>query len=424
VKNVSLKKLYGEQAAFFPLLYAFLLPFGKGLAIIMIIWFAAMVLSGSFLDTCRNIPRHRGYLLVLLFFILHVISALMSDHQEEAGFSVEVKLCFFAFPVLLSGPRMKDRQVVNVLIAFIAGCLLASVICIIRAFVLWFSRGEDYFYYNRFSFLLHPSYFSMYLVMATVAVIIWYPQWFRRTPRLRLWMFPLLAILPLTVFLCASKMGLITFAIFVPVTVVYILLKKRYYKLVGGFLLAALLALVVSYKFLPEPFERMERAFAVSSSTKTIDKTSSESTAVRILIWTEAMDLIRQHPVLGSGVADANEDLYVRYQQQGMTGAYEHRLNAHNQYLQTAIGLGYIGAVVLVLLIVGPLILGLIRKNVMLSLFSLLILLNFLVESMLQTQAGNLFYVFFLCLFLQYDFNKLDADVVDDDATTVPANNP
>jgi len=42
----------------------------------------------------------------------------------------------------------------------------------------------------------------------------------------------------------------------------------------------------------------------------------------------------------------------------------------------------------------------------LLSLFSVLMILNFLVESMLQAQAGFIFFVFFICLFLQYNFSK------------------
>jgi hypothetical protein len=40
------------------------------------------------------------------------------------------------------------------------------------------------------------------------------------------------------------------------------------------------------------------------------------------------------------------------------------------------------------------------QKSGIYVLFAILIILNFLVESMLQTQAGVIFYVFFISLFL------------------------
>ncbi len=40
-------------------------------------------------------------------------------------------------------------------------------------------------------------------------------------------------------------------------------------------------------------------------------------------------------------------------------------------------------------------------------LFSILISLNFMVESMLQTQAGFTFFTFFLCLILKYNLKEV-----------------
>ena len=46
------------------------------------------------------------------------------------------------------------------------------------------------------------------------------------------------------------------------------------------------------------------------------------------------------------------------------------------------------------------LIVGFVRKNIWALLFGILVIVNFLVESMLQTEAGNLFFVFFYCLII------------------------
>jgi O-antigen ligase len=134
-------------------------------------------------------------------------------------------------------------------------------------------------------------------------------------------------------------------------------------------------------------------------SIQHLDKTSSESNTIRLLVWEQSVQLIKDNFWFGLGVGDANDALYKAYANNGITGALEHRLNAHNQYLQTFLGMGFFGFLLLLYLSLGELIKGIGKKNVMLSFFSLLICLNFLVESMLQAVAGTLFFAFFFCLF-------------------------
>ena len=83
------------------------------------------------------------------------------------------------------------------------------------------------------------------------------------------------------------------------------------------------------------------------------------------------------------------------------------KLNAHNQFLQTFIGTGLLGFALLLMMTVGGLIYGFVKRNYILILFSVLMIFNFLVESMLQAQAGFVFFVFFFCLLSYYNLSKL-----------------
>ncbi|MBK6835106.1 MAG: hypothetical protein IPG89_12865 [Bacteroidetes bacterium] len=59
-----------------------------------------------------------------------------------------------------------------------------------------------------------------------------------------------------------------------------------------------------------------------------------------------------------------------------------------------------VGTILLLIQTLGFLIYGFVKRNIWTLLFGLLIIVNFLVESMLQTEAGNLFFVFFYCLII------------------------
>jgi O-antigen ligase len=159
---------------------------------------------------------------------------------------------------------------------------------------------------------------------------------------------------------------------------------------------------------LPQPFERIKEAFKVTASAEKIDKTDAESTAVRILIWKESVKLITSNFWFGVTPGDSHDKLIEAYEREGLTGALIKKLNAHNQFLQTFIGTGLLGFILLLLMTIGSLIYGLFKKNYILSLFSILMILNFLVESMLQAQAGFIFFVFFFCILTQYNFHKLN----------------
>ena len=154
---------------------------------------------------------------------------------------------------------------------------------------------------------------------------------------------------------------------------------------------------VVVLKLLPETFNRFNSLSP--ASLENIDKTSSESTTVRLLVWQEAITIIQNNFLFGTHVGDANDKLYEAYKQNGLTGAYEHKFNAHNQFFQTFIGLGLLGFILLISITFGSLIRAVKQRNFLLAVFSFLIILNFMVESMLQTSAGVLFFAFFACFF-------------------------
>ena len=379
---------------FFPVLFSFCLPFGSNLLSWLIVGWTFVSFFNWRKTELRSIFSHRGAWLLLVFFAATLVSALLSTNQKEAGFAIEVKMTFLIFPYLFfcfSWPLAILRRCV---IAFVSGCFFATLYLLLRATSYSIGGQTEYFFYTLFSDFLHASYFSMYLLSALAFLMILYPTWFHQQKAIlkSTWLFG--AVFIAGIFLCASKMGLITFFIVFPLLLLYrwrgkFPLRKSLSLLLG---LAILVALVLF--MLPQTTERLIRLTQFSS---TVDKTSSESSAVRLLIWEQCLEIIRERPILGQGVGDANDLLYQRYELNGLSGALLHRLNAHNQYFQTAIGLGFVGLLLLVLLTFWQLIAAFIKRRVLLLVFALIISLNFLVESMLQTSAGVLYFTFFYC---------------------------
>jgi O-antigen ligase len=175
--------------------------------------------------------------------------------------------------------------------------------------------------------------------------------------------------------------------------------KKSIAALIALFILSA-----ISVMLLPTTAERFK--YMTTISVDSVDKGATESTAVRILIWKECLNLIKEEPVFGYGVADANEVLYGQYQINGVTGALQHHFNAHNQYFQTAIGMGSIGIALLFGFTVLAVVDSIRKKQILLFVLAALLTFNFLVESMLQTAAGVIFvgFMFNFVLVFQQQF--------------------
>lgn len=404
----KIKNTYLQYGYNLPLLIAFFLPFGINHAIFILIWSIGFLVFDDVKTGMQQIFRNKWSYILLAFFILHVVDYFFSVNKTGALNAIEIKLSFLAFPILIGASRYNELHVKKIVISFVSGCVLVSMIDIFRAFYLYFFQDFNAFFYTEFSYFMHPSYFSMYLIFAQLIILLFYPKWLSHLTNLNIKIGFMSLIFLVAIFLCSSKMGLITAFLLLPLIFGIILYNKGYKKTIAGLLLALMIGIAIAYKLFPTPFERIKMAFKVTSSAETINKTDAESTAVRILIWKESVKLIENNFVFGTTAGDTNDKLVEAYEREGLAGALRKKLNAHNQFLQTFIGTGIIGFILLLLMTFGTLIYGFIKKNYILSLFSILMIFNFLVESMLQAQAGFIFFAFFFCILTQYNFHKLN----------------
>ncbi|MCD6019413.1 MAG: hypothetical protein K0S53_2534 [Bacteroidetes bacterium] len=391
-----------------PLLIAFFLPFGINYSIFILLWSFCFFAFDNVKLGMRKVFQNKWSYVLLGFFLLHAVGYFFSTDKTGALNAIEIKLSFLAFPILIFASDYNEIQVKKIVISFVSGCVLACLIYLFRAFYLYFFEDFNAFFYTEFSYFLHPSYFAMYLVFSLLMIMLFYPKWLSHLAYLNVKIGFMSIVFLTSIFLCSSKMGLITAVLLLPLTFGIILYRQGYKKLIVGLAIALIASILISYKLFPTPFERIKMAVKVTSSSEEIDKTDAESTAVRILIWKESMKLIEEHVIFGTTPGDANNQLVESYEREGLAGALRKRLNAHNQFLQTFIGTGVSGFILLLLMTIGSLIYGVLKKNYILSLFSLLMIFNFLVESMLQAQAGFIFFVFFFCFLTHYNFHKLD----------------
>lgn len=364
-------------------LVAFFLPFKFLVNIFIVLVFVVWLFNNPFKKLFTKTQNTKIFLAIFIFYLLHLVALLYTQNIEAGLFNLELNISMFIFPLVFYTEQFTQKQIDFFLKSFIIGTLFCCLLCLLHVTFLYLTVGDTNFYYENLAWFQHPSYLAMYATFCCVTLLL-------KNIFSALLTYVSIAFFTVFVLLLSSKTGMaIHFGTLVLCMTLIFLKGRNYLKILGVVFLGALIFCACLF-YIPA-LNRFNGAFAAMQSSS-VDKTSTESTTVRRLIWHEAIQIIKQNLVAGVAPGDANDALYKSYKQNGITGAYEKKLNAHSQYFQTMVGLGLIGLASLLSVFIIPLVEN--RKKMVLF-FVLITALSFLTESMLQTMAGCIFFGYF-----------------------------
>jgi len=383
------------------LITAFLLPWGKLLPVMIVFLLLSSLLEGRFLERWKQLEHKTLLSPALGFYIIYAIGMIYTANRTSGWFDLEVKLPLLLFPLVFSTITFDKPEQIKIFNAFVYGCVGIALFLFVAALYDHYTASVNSFFYENFARWLHPSYLAMYLNLALCVIV---ERIFSGKPIINGYVSAgILLFLSFIVFLLSSKMGILcTTLVFVGALVVLIFKKKRLLLGLGGIVLIAL-SLFITLNYVPEIGARLLAMKTAMISDA--DKTNPESNNVRKLIWQTDMEVIGRNLFQGVGTGDVKDVLLDAYIEKGVSGAYEldeegkpvHILNAHNQFLQTFIAVGIVGFLVLLAMVILP---AIIHKTFLPIVFSTIITLNFLTESVLEREYGIMFFAFFLSLFL------------------------
>jgi len=384
------------------LLIAFCLPLGKVngfvafcLPFILLMCFNWIV-EADFYSKFKTILNNKLSLLFITFYVLHIIGLLYTQNTSSGLFEIQVKLSLLIFPLLLTNKPFSDEQVKNIFIALIAGAFLSSITLLSHALYLLITTNENHFFYQSFcSILIHPSYLSMYMNVAIAWLLINLTQNKLSDKRLPNILGSFITLFfSYIIILLSSKSGIIALILIYSIYFFYNIfyLKKYIISLVSITVLVT--SSVFIYKSAPEVSSRINELI-LTVNNKNEKNQSTESTYTRLLIWKATVPVITNNFIFGVGTGDVRNELIKEYAKNKMTYAFDNGLNAHNEYLQVFISLGFSGVLILLANLLFPLYFAIKSADYIYIAFILIIILNFLPESMLEAQAGTIFYGFF-----------------------------
>jgi hypothetical protein len=117
-------------------------------------------------------------------FALYLLGMLYTEHRAEGWFQVQQRLLFLLLPLLFAlhvniWKSIRERM----LTAFMIGNLLAAIFCWLRGFYVFINgiyceaNIKGFPVYSDFSKCLHPTYASVYLVIAMGVLLIQHKKW-------------------------------------------------------------------------------------------------------------------------------------------------------------------------------------------------------------------------------------------------------
>ncbi len=351
----------------------------------------------------------------MLLFALYFVSLFYADDFIFSWHKLETKLCLLFCPLLfgLNYSPSAGRYIPK---AFILGNLLAVLYSLGAAGLDTFSTGVNHFHYMKLSAYLHlhPTVFSLYLFVSLFFLL---DEWARSGEFKWTFLLPRLvvAILFLVfILLLSARMAMMSGFLLLGIYLFRLLyVRKGFLRSFGWMLLALALSSVAAWS-IPSTRYRLQVLLQGEEHGK-------KEPNVRWEIWDAATQLAAKAPFWGYGLGDVDTLLVRKYEELDYCKPYGERYNAHNQFLQTLLATGWPGLFVFLSMLFLSLCRHFPKGKIELSaqrgkivtrqqpfqsggrlpalFFMLLLSINFLTESLLETQQSLIFFALFYSYF-------------------------
>ena len=336
----------------------------------------------------------------VLFFIAHIISVFYSENRNLAWFDIEVKLSLFIFPLLFF---IKNRTFINknnlLMNSFVSGSLIAVFLMLYKGFDNYNSLGTESFRYTNIS-LFHPTYMAMYLNMS---IVVLFNQLSIKNKNIKGALILMICVFSFMIYLLESKAGIIIYMITMTCMTWKVFLGQSQIKTKG---ISIFIILIIGGLIF---YGSNRTQFMFKNVYKTVltgEIVNEATTGDRLKVWNASIDIISKNILFGVGSGDVKEELMDCYKKHGYRYAIQKNLNSHSQYLETFIGQGLMGFTLLVVMFVFGFYKAYKRKEFILMYFLIIVCLNFLFESMLNTMTGVIFFSVFYYLLMNFEVEQ------------------
>lgn len=342
-------------------------------------------------------------------YLLGALSYFYTEDKDTWGRLMVLKMPILLLPLALgTSAKFNHKHYKHWLLTFAFStafsCLVLFSIGIYRQVL---DPSQNYLYHQNFAAynLIAVHYFTMYCIFAFVIILYYYLKSRPIDLKFKVVYILSFAVLAAAIYAGAARMQIATFLLSAVVFITWYFSKKKSWKKLIIYQTAALGGILGLALLIPSSQKRLIETYREWMVYE--GKSDDYQTNHRVFIWRDGMKVIGKQPLLGTGLGSADNELneYLKLETaQFWRGNKPYTLgetnyNYHNAYLQHWAALGIFGLVFFIMAILWPFIkMG---KYSFLGYAMLFILgASFLTESMLERQAGTLFFAYFFAMLI------------------------
>ncbi|WP_299757624.1 O-antigen ligase family protein [uncultured Pontibacter sp.] len=408
-----------QQGFFYSLLFVAISIFSPKIIVFNIATIALFifwVLDGKFKLKTKRILNDPVAILFILLFIVYVIGFFYTENTEEGFKSIETKAPLLLFPIVIGSYNLNKDYIYKVLLYFAIACTLFSAIALLYQInVVREKQDFNYFFNDGLVAIMDKKavYYAIYVSFSILIFLNLILYKFSSISRIsKILSIIAVVFLLLILFLLAARTSQVVLLSILVTTLVGLGVKSG--KIIHAAVLITTLVgfIVVLSVLFPQTISRFKNlrnlSYDFSNKEDIYHFSGADNDAqwnginLRLAKWVCAVDVIRENPVRGVGSGDVKDAMVASYKKRGFLYAAENKFDPHNQFLDTTVGVGLIGLIILLLCYFVPLLLAIKWRSWLLTTFLLLIIFSSFTESILSRAQGITFYCFFIFLLLQY----------------------
>jgi len=363
----------------------------------------------------KFIPSSKRSGMIILFtslFLLALAGLTYTSNMKEGIAIVQKQSALLFFPLIFGTcsvltPLSVKKLTNHFLIATVLACMIGLVIGLYNLVIteeIAAITGRGILVFHAFN----PIIMGLYCLFALVIIFTGDNSSQTKTGK---WLLVITVVLSVFIFLLSIRTIIFCWLLLM----LFFLWKKIKSQTTRFAMITGLAVLTVITGFTITPLKKQwSELFDFSGRTSIVlDADSSlirpwRGKAIRVAIWKCSGDIIKRHWLTGVGTGDVQDSLQQAYEDRKFYFASRYnKYNAHNQYLQSAIGHGIGGSFLFALCIAIPLYQN--RRNSsnnIYILFLALFAITAVTESVLEINKGIVLYSFFNSIFAFTNFNN------------------
>ncbi|MEJ6695152.1 MAG: O-antigen ligase family protein [Chitinophagales bacterium] len=325
----------------------------------------------------------------LVFIVLH--SLLFQGDFIKVQLNFLLLIYFFA---LIVAKELNKENLIHIAYFYLLGALLFIPLILILAAVNAVDLSWNSFYYTQLlghvkgNPITHSLYYNIAIILCAKFLSIC-----KNKKEGSIYILMMISFFGM-IFLFGSKTGYIT-AFFSMIFIGFSLITSKALKAV--FILGVPFLFYTFYLNVPYIHKKIE-GFKWQISRH--EKITLENRLPRTVIWSEAVQLIKEEPLRGYGFGKSFEVLKQRYTAINFTKGIRNKFNAHNQFIESSLQLGITGFLWWICLIGYCIYISMMNRDRWLGNFLFVLIAYLLVESLLESQMGIVAIGFFLSYFI------------------------